>query len=315
MKLWSGDDLAATLAWDDTGLTKASIEDGPSTTFDRDDEHRPVSVEVDDDRVDWTYKAGRSPGRRRRPSDLLRLPQGRLHRTTLDDGDEESTIIWDPSHARPEKIDTPDGQATFEYSDSKVTSIRIDGEDQPVRYQDDEPTRRATPATSSTLCSTTPASTGALLVSPRWDPQPRGSHPSPVSSASRCPKWSPVARSSRPPSTASSRRCRASSSDDPRTSRNDRLRSRHSHRGTRRSRPGPGRPSGPGSRCKDLELDFAGAVDAATAGPGTEILGPGPGLVESVVDFGQDLVEWCHDRRRAPSHPRFVTQDPSAASS
>jgi YD repeat-containing protein len=314
-KLWSGDDLAGTLAWDDTGLAKASIEDGPSATFDRDDEHRPVSVKVDDDRVDWTYKAGAltsfDDGDQ---ATSFGYRNGRLHRTTLDDGDEQSTINWDPARARPEKIDTPEGVAAFEYGNSKVESIRIDGEDQKVRYEDDEPSAKGdagdlldalfndTGQYQSTLGQSTlgPAApwieslpeelgvslpevvTGRQVVQTAIDnqlPNVPGFLVDDSKGLAQRTALGLVAATAGTPVAVG---------------------------------PDQVAPLGLEVERKDLELDFVGAADAATASQAAEILAPGPGLVESVVGFGQDLIgavaSGIGGGLRAIQ--RFVTQNP-----
>jgi hypothetical protein len=67
-------------------------------------------------------------------------------------------------------------------------------------------------------------------------------------------------------------------------------------------------PSGLEVTGNDLQFDFVGTADGSTAENMADILGPGPGVVERVVDFGQGLVGAVGHGLQAIQ--RFVSQNP-----
>lgn len=292
-KVWKGDDVAATLKWDGTGLVEASLEDGPAATVQRDEEHRLVRVALDQRRVDWTYEDGAlvgiDDGDRATSFDY---DDGRLQRTIVEHGDDKSTITWDPARSRPTEIITPEGEATFAYGDGKVQAVQVDGENQQVRYEDDEPTAdgegdellealfdetgryrnlvgRSTEGPSAPWIDSLPGELGVMLpqvvtgraiVETAIDDQlpnvPTFLIDDPDNLAEQTAQGL-VATSVAVPVLG-----------------------------------GPDQIAALGLEVSGGDLKFGptGAIDALATGQAVEILGPGPGLVERVVDFGQKLV-------------------------
>jgi YD repeat-containing protein len=141
IELTTKGDRAATLDWDETGLTAVSITDGPTATLRRDDERRLTRVETDDRRIDWTYEDGAltSLGNGDRTTSFG-YADGRLDRTTHELDDTEATITWSPSGTLPSKITTSRGEIDFTYDEGRLQAIETAGGRQSVRYQNGEAT-------------------------------------------------------------------------------------------------------------------------------------------------------------------------------
>lgn len=292
-KVWKGDDVAATLKWDATGLVEASLEDGPSATVQRDDEHRIIRVELDERRAGWEYEdgalTGMDDGER---ATSFEYEDGRLKRTTVEGGDDKSTITWDPARSRPASIDTPEGKATFAYGDGKVQAIQVDDEDQEARYEDDEPTADGE---------------GGELLDALFDET--GRYRSPLGRSTEGPStpWIdslPGELGVTLPAVVTGRAIAETAIDDQLPNvptflidDPDNLAEQTAQGlvATSVAIPvlgGPDQVAALGLEVDGDNLEFGptGSIDALAVGQAVEILGPGPGLVERVVDFGQRLV-------------------------
>lgn len=289
----NGDDITATLTWATGGLVEALLGKGPSATIERDDELRPTRVELDDRRIDWQYEDGAlaeiDDGEH---TTAFAYEDGRLQRTAVQHDDETSTITWDPSRARPTSIDTAEGESTFRYRDGKVQSLRIDGEDQELRYEDGRPNAEGD---------------GDDLLDALFDETGRYRTLTGRSLASPSAPWFdslPEEFAIALPEVVTGRQVAQAAIEDQLPTIPSFLVDDPNGLAERTAQGlvgaslaeavlgGPDKITALGLEVDgdDLSFEFAGASDALAVRQAIEILGPGPGLVERVVDFGQSVV-------------------------
>lgn len=116
----------ASLTWGGGDLETATVGKWKYRAT-RDAEGRPLSVSVNDDTATWSYK-GLALTRIAYRDDQVDFTyaDGRLSKSTHAVGDHTSTVMWDPTGARPVKVETPHGDVAFTYTRSQVKTIRTD---------------------------------------------------------------------------------------------------------------------------------------------------------------------------------------------
>lgn len=131
-----GDDTepVAALGWSAAGLAEASF-DGVNVAITYDAEHRPRVVASDDDRAEWAWADG-ALARTEVGTDVISfgLADGHLSTSTHTHGDDEpTTVTWDATGTRPERVTSAEGPVDFVYGEGAVlTQVRY-GNDNTVR--------------------------------------------------------------------------------------------------------------------------------------------------------------------------------------